>query len=536
MNQMEVKRKRYTAISIMIMVTNLLVLSGILGEHGIGYLAGAFECFLLLIFLTVYTMPEAMAKLIRVRMQKGQGRNAMRVLKAALFVGVIYAVIGTLFLGVFAELILGKLLENTYGAFTMRLFIPAYILFVFVQAFRGFFQGMGSAVPTGISKIVEKIVLFGTSILFCFIFESYGDKVSALLQNEEFSASFSSAGVAVGFAAAELFALLFLLFVYQTNKRRLRAGGNKDSFRMSERLSEIIYILVMTMLPLMLYAFLGRITVLGGMALYQHSSEIAVEVGIGVCGAFYGKYLTIVLLLVMILRLVVFALEGQIQAAYRKDEYRAGREKISWGAHFIIMLGSFFAVLMAVLGETLMKALYAADSGQAGDMLRVGSTLIVFMALGMYFMQILLGQGKIKGVLINLVLGLAVFFLFAGISTGIGHVGMDGIVIGHCISWFVITCGSGFLCIRSLKWMPEWIYMLAVPVGCSALTGIIMMLLNKALVSLTGEALSFLICLIVGLLGNFILLMALRGIRREEFEAIPCGRILCKIAEIIHLL
>lgn len=535
MNQMEGRRKRYAIISNIILLVNLLVLSGMIGEHGVGYLAGAFECFFLLIVLTVYTMPEVIARLIRARMQKGQNRNALRVWSAALCLGGVYGVLGSVLLGFGADLILEKLMGVSYAAFTLRLFIPAYILFVFAQTFRGFFQGMGSAVPTGVSQILEKVILFGTSILFCFLFRSYGEKIAAFLVNEEFIASFSSAGAAIGFCVAELFAVLFLLFVYLTNKRNIRTG-NKETFRMTERLGELVYILVMTMLPGIAGMLLGRCVVLGGMAVYQRGAGLEPSAGIGVCGAFYGKYLALILLLVMILMLSVAALEGQLQNAWRKEEYKYGRERLSYSVHYLMIQGTFWAVLLAVLGEPLMRALYSGDSGQAGKLLQCGSTLVLFLSLGLHFIHVLIGQGRIKSVLLNLTVGAVVFFGCAGVSTAVFHTGMEGIVIGLCISWCVVMCGCGFLCMRSLKWKPEWIYLIAIPAGCAALCGIIMMLLNKALISLVGAGLSFLICLLVGILGNFILLLALRGIRREEFEVFPGGRILCKFAEILHFL
>lgn len=535
MNQMEGRRKRYAIISNLILLVNLLVLSGVIGEHGVGYLAGALECFFLLIVLTVYTMPEAMARLIRVRMQKGQGRNALRVWSASLFLGGVYSVLGSALLGFGADFFSEKLMGVSYGAFTLRLFIPAYILFVFVQTFRGFFQGMGSAVPTGISKILEKVILFGASILFCFLFRGYGKKIAAFLVNEEFTASFSSAGVAVGFIVAELFAVLFLLFVYLTNKRNIRTG-TKETFRMTERFGELEYVLVVTMLPGIACMLLGRSVVLGGMAVYQRGAGVKPSVGIGVCGAFYGKYLALVLLLVMVLRLSVIALEGQLQNAWRKEEYKYGRERLSCSVHYLVIQGTFWAVVLAVLGEPLMRALYSGDSGQAGKLLQCGSTLVLFLALGLHFIYVLIGQGRIKSVLLNLTAGAVIFFSCASVLTAVFHTGMEGIVIGFCISWFVIMCGCGFQCIRSLKWKPEWVYLIAIPAGCAALCGLIMMLLNKALISLVGAGLSFLICLLLGGLGNLILLLALRGIRREEFEVLPGGRILCKFAEFLHFL
>lgn len=536
MNLMEAKRKRYHIISSMIFLINLMIISGILGEHALGYLAGAFECFFLVLLATVYTLPEAMERLIRARMQKGQGKNAMRVLKAAFFLAVIYSLAGSLFLGLGAEFFLCKLLKNSYGAFTLRLFIVPYILFTFAQAFRGFFQGMGSAVPTGVSKILEKIILVGASIFFGSLFLKYGSKVSMLLQNEEFSSSYSSAGVAAGFAVSELFAILFLFFVYNSNKSNIYGNGNKDAFRMTERFDEIIYILVATMLPYILCGILSRISVLGGMAIYQNNLKTSAFDGMGTCGAFYGKYLSIVFGLVMLLRWVAVPFEEQVKTAFRKSEYKNGREKFSFGVHWLMIFGTFFTVLILVLGDTLVKAIFVNDSGLTGIMFRYGSTLILFMALALYFIEILIGQGKIKNVLLNLLIGLLIFFLYSLFSVKAGKTGMEGIIVGHCISWFSLTCCCGFLCARCLKWVPEWIYAAALPVGSSALCGIIMMLLNKALITLVGGFFSFLICSIVGLVGHFTLLFVLNGIRKEELQVFPAGKILSKIAERIHLL
>ena len=535
MSQMEGKRKRFIIISGIILLVNLLVLSGVIGEHGVGYLAGALECILLLLLLTAYTMPEAMAKLMRARLQKGQSRNARRVWSAALCLSIVYSLFGSVLLGFGADFFMEKLLGVSYSAFTLRLLIPAYILFVFAQTFRGFFQGMGSTVPTGVSKILEKIILFGAGILFCFLFQNYGEKVAAFLVNEEFYSSFASAGVAVGLTVAELFVLLFLFFVYLTNKKSIRTG-NRETLRMSERLSELLYILVITMLPAITATLLGRCTVLGGMALYQHTAGVEPFVGIGVCGAFYGKYLAVILLLVMIFRLSVISLEGQLQSAYRKEEYKYVRERLSYGVHFLVIQGAFWAVLLATLGDTLMRAFYGGDSGLAGQMLKCGSTLVLFLALGIHFIYVLIGQGRMNVVLLNLAGGAVVFFLSGVLCTVVFHAGIIGIVIGLCISWFVIMCGCGFVCMRSMKWRPEWIYLFAIPVGCAALTGLIEMLLNKAIVSLVGEVLSCLICILAGAVIYFILLLALRGIRREEFDTFPGGRILCKFAELLHFL
>lgn len=535
MNQMEGKRKRYAVMSNMIFCVNLLVLSGIMGEHGVGYLAGALECFFLLLLLTAYSMPEISARLIRVRMQKGQARNAQRVLKTSLLLSCFYSVAGSFFLFFCADFLLGRLFQVTYAAFTLRLLIPAYVLCVFSQALRGYFQGMGSAVPTGVSGILEKIVWFASGILFCFLFRRHGEKVAALLVNQEFGASYAGAGIAVGLDLAMLFVLLFLVFVYHTNKRILR-GGSRENVRMSERLPEIAYMIIASILPYVAYGLMTRIFVIGTMALGQRREGILPQTGIGDCGAFYGKYLAALMFLVLLLKLPLVSVEGMIQNAYRKEEYKYGRDRITFGTHFILVNGIFLAVMLAVLGDTGMSGFFAGDSGMAGKLFLSGSSLVVFLSLGLFFSSILISQGRMNTVLISLFAGVMVFFLYGGIGIRLTNIGMEGIVVGLCVGWLVICVVNGGAVMRFMKWKPEWVYLLVLPLGTAALSGIVMMLLNKAFSNLVGGAASFILCLLIGMLMNLLLLLVLKGIRREELMMFPGGRSLIKFAEIIHLL
>lgn len=536
MNQMEVKRKRFSLIGSIILLLNILVLNAVLGEHGMGYFAGVTEVFLFLIILTAYSIPEAMSKLMRTRMQKGQGKNSLRVFKAAMWLGLFFSIAGGLIILTCADFILEFLFGNSYGAFALRLLAPAYVLFVFVQVLRGFFQGMGSAVPTGISIIIESIVLSCTGILFCYLFGQYGKKAAALLHNEEFVAVYSGGGVSIGIIFGGIFSFLFLLFVYRTNKRNLRKNINRESFKMTEPVNELVYILITTMLPYITCLVCTRIVIIGGMSVYRYLTDVPLITGIGIYGAFYGKYLGIILLFIMTIRLSIIATEGRIHTAFRKDEYKTARDLTAAGSHLIIIKGIFWSVMIAVLGNTFTDVFYKDNAGNAGYMLTYGSALILFMSLGIFFINILIAQGKMKKVILNMFCSMIAFFAYVFISMKAFNAGIAGIVVGLCIYWLIIMLGCGFLCIRSIKWKTEWIYMLAIPLICAALTGIIVMLLNKALISITGGGVSILICLVAGAFGYYILLMALHGIRKEEFEIIPGGRFFYKIAEIIHFL
>lgn len=535
MNQMELKRKRYVILGNLLWLINLLVLSNLIGEHGVGYLAAAIEVYILCLVLTSYTMPEAMAKLIRIRMQKGQYKNAIKVFQCALILGVIYSLIGGAVLYLFADAIMGNLLGTAYAAFTLKIFIPAFIVFSFIQAFRGYFQGIGSVVPTIISKIMEAIIILGTSLIFCYLLIDYGKKVADLTTNKEFIYSYGSVGVAVSFFIAMMFLLLFLFFIYQTNKRGIRANV-KETSRAIESYSGIGYSILASMLPFIIIELIYRIPVVLGMMLFKNDQLTDGAILTGNYGAFYGKYKAIVFLFVMIIQLLTVSIEAMTITSYRKQEGKIIKEKFAAGIHQIICNGVFYSVMLAILGGYLVKGLYKYDSGLTQGMFLIGSSVILFASLSLFMGGVLIGIGKLKQLIINLGIGLILFIGLGILTIQVGKMGIRGVVLSWLAFWIVLSLANFIVLMRTFSWVPEWIYLLAIPIGTSALTGIIMMLLSKALVSLVGDITTFLICFVIGAIGNLTLLLALHGIKEQELKVIPGGKLILKFAKLVHFL
>jgi len=59
-------------------------MTNIIGDEGMGYYSTAFNVYNIMLILSSYSLPLAVSKMVSARMAKGQYRNAVRVLKAAL--------------------------------------------------------------------------------------------------------------------------------------------------------------------------------------------------------------------------------------------------------------------------------------------------------------------------------------------------------------------------------------------------------------------------------------------------------------------
>lgn len=142
---------------------------------------------------------------------------------------------------------------------------------------------------------------------------------------------------------------------------------------------------------------------------------------------------------------------------------------------------------------------------------------------------------KIRMVILG---GLAAFlihlvFLFILISTT--KLGIVAVALGLMVFWLVV-CVTGFVgAVQYMQYSPEWIRTFGVTAAASAASGLVGMLC-KVMISWAGGIATFLICIIVCILIYIVLMIVLRGIREDELEEMPGGRVIVVLAERVHLL
>ena len=165
-----------------------------------------------------------------------------------------------------------------------------------------------------------------------------------------------------------------------------------------------------------------------------------------------------------------------------------------------------------------------------------GSIIIVLYVFAIVFTNILIRLRRLKHVL-----------LYAGaaivIATGSMYIllantqlGILSLVIGNIIFYAVLTVAGFVLVTKNFQYVHDWIRGLAFPVVAAGIAGLIVMLLNKAFLSMTGSTISMLISLFVGCAVYTILLLAIRCVNERELENMFMGRILISIGRTFHLL
>ena len=235
-------------------------LQAIIGKVGNNYYGTAFEIYSIILIISSYSLPLAVSKLVAARMEVGEIKNTMRVLKGALLFAVVSG--GTFMTVVYfyADFFTG-LLKTPLANIALRVLAPVIFIVAVLGVFRGFFQGLHTMMPSALSQILEQIINAAVSIIAAYYLFSYGFKVGGVLGDaEEYAAAYGAAGGTLGTAAGAAFALLFMLFVYGVFYRRFKRRVIRDHKKNIESYGAILKVLILTIIPVLLSTTLYNIS------------------------------------------------------------------------------------------------------------------------------------------------------------------------------------------------------------------------------------------------------------------------------------
>ena len=209
-------------------------LTNILGDEGNGFYGYAYQVYAIALMISSFSLPTAVSKLVSIRLAKRQRRNAFRVFicSLAFAIGVGLFISLTIFLG--AGLISTHLMKSPLSVYALRVLAPGLLIVAVMAVIRGYFQGMGTMLPTAISQIIEQVFNAAVSLLAAWGF------INAFSDGTENSiAKWGAAGSTVGTGAGVVTALIFMLLVYGVNRGKIMHRVNRDHKHQEESYKDI---------------------------------------------------------------------------------------------------------------------------------------------------------------------------------------------------------------------------------------------------------------------------------------------------------
>ena len=532
MNQIEIRKRQMEAVSCVLEMMTLLVLGNILGDNGIVYLAVALECLSFFWTVTGSRVADVLGRLLRGRSSKGQYRNANMLRKNVLFLEGFIGLIGGVILFIFAGFLGDRFFGVSYSVAMIWILAPVVLLRTFVSVLLGYFQGEGTELPSVISYVMRQLCILFFSLVFAGLFDKRGQLVSALLRQENFTAMYGGMGVALGILIAEALVFLFLFLVYRGSRKKERKSGG-EGMRITDTFGSQAGALYGTMLPLIFTALLQQLPIWLGLFFFRRN--VADVAAMNDYGVLYGKYIPLVGILLFPACALLLESAYKVAGCVRRDEQRFAKGNLSGGLHMAVIYGMFFSVFMAIFASQIADVFCSTRVGQATQMIRSGSFVILFAILGFYFSEILLllgGRMQVLGALAfyNLVYVIGLLLFLRG-----GNAGVMALIYAGLIAGAVFVGITGALLFYQTRLGVDWLQGGVIPAGAACVTGLLLLFVGKAVTPHLGSLAAILVCLLLGQICYWLVLLLIRNFREQELGYIPGGKLIRILGQLLRV-
>lgn len=512
--------------------------ANILGTEGQGFYATAFSIYNIALLLTSYSIPLAVSKLISARVSKGERKNAMRIFKGALWFAFIVGSAVACIVFFFSDFIAKTIMSMAPSAYALRVLAPGLLIVAVMGVLRGFFQGMGTMMPTAISQILEQIVNAVVSIIGASYLLEMGKKAAEKANNDSVAYAYGAAGGTLGTVCGALFGLLFLLFVMKIYSPTIKKQLKRDHSKKRESYREIYMILLMTIAPVILSTAIYNISetidigMFGSiMAAQGHSLKERSDL----LGRFSSHYNVLINIPLAVANALGASLIPSLTAAVAVGNKKQIHSKIAMAIRFSMMIAIPSFVGFLVLANPILALLFNGNIDISANMLRLGAITVVFYCMSTVTNAILQGLNKMTIPVKHGAISLGIHLVGLLIMLVIFKMGIYAVVASNII----FSLSMCILNARSLKhdagYRQEVKNTFLIPSIASIVMGgaafVIYFLCNLVI----SQNVAVIIALIVAVLIYAVSLLKLGGLSSEEILALPKGSTLLSLFRKLHL-
>jgi len=516
-------------------------LTGIIGDVGNNYYGCAFDIYSMLLLISSYSLPLAVSKMVSARVAKGEKKNAYRVFKGAFIFALISGSIASLVLYFGAGFLTGTLLKTPYSIFALKVLAPTLLIVAVLGVMRGFFQGLGTMMPSAVSQIIEQIVNAVVSVGAAYVLFSYGSKIGSVLGNEKnISAAYGAAGGTLGTGLGAFCALIFIFFLFSVYWKVYKKQMRRDRSSYTESYGNIFKIIIITIIPVLLSTTIYNISsiidqgIFKNIALLQGYSENKIDIWWGV---FSGKYKVLVNVPISIASALAASCVPSLSAAFTVNETTAVRKQINVAIRFIMVVAFPSAIGMAVLASPILQLLFGDSSKTAALMLQLGAISIIFYSLSTLSNGLLQGINRMRIPVRNAAIALVLHILFLLICMYQLHLNIYSVVYANAFFALVMCILNGYALKKYSGYKQELNRTFFIPASSAIVMGIVVWVVYHIFhLILKSNAIATLISVCLGAITYLVALLLLKGLSEDELNRFPKGHLLVRFAKKLHLM
>ena len=500
----------------------------------------AYQVYAIALMISSFSLPTAVSKLVSVRLAKRQKRNAFRVFLCSLAfaVGVGLFISLTIFLG--AGLISTHAMKSPLSVYALRVLAPGLLIVAVMAVIRGYFQGMGTMIPTAISQIIEQIVNAVVSIVGASVLFGIGTKAGAEKGEELLGPAYGAAGSTLGTVAGSLAGLLFLLFVMILYKKVIRRQLKRDRSQNVESYSFILKALLFTAIPVVFSTAVYNINQIIDLTIFNHVMEAQGYVEkeyMALQGIYTGKYDTLINVPMAIANALGTSVVPSLTAVVTNGTRKQVHSKINQTLRITMVVAIPSCIGYFVLASPIMVLLYNDRSTTPAHLLMMGAIVVVLYGLSSVTNSILHGLNYMtspaKNAGVALVIHLAAFVLMMTVF----KMNVYALVGGNIVFALAMSI-LNLIKIRKVSgFRMDLLSTFGKPFTAAAIMGVITYGVFRLFDLLVGgRVIPVLVSLIVAVLVYAVVLLKIGTLSEDDILDLPMGGKILRAAKKFHLM
>ena len=515
-------------------------MTNIIGDEGMGYYSTAFNVYNIMLILSSYSLPLAVSKMVSARMAKGQYRNAVRVLKAALVYATVVGGIACFITWNFADFFATTAFNTPFCVYALKTLAPTIWIMAYLGVLRGFFQGHGTMIPTAISQIFEQVINAVISVVAAGVLFKIGLDSNRVYNTTGYPQAFGAAGGTIGTGAGALAALLFMLLLFSIYWPVVKRRKRRDRSRRTDSYGDISVTFLFTVVPVIISSAVYNINAVVDNSIMAYGME-ALGRGkefLSLWGIYNNKYMLLVHVPLAMANSLSSSLIPSLSGAVARKEKGAVIAKTSLAIRFAMLIAIPSAVGLTVLSAPINNLLFkSGDNTEAIRMLITGSAAVIFLSMSTVTNAILQGINHmnvpVRNAFISLILHIGVLYLMLMVF----KMGIYSMVFAN-IAFAVFMCILNAIAIRRyLNYRQEIVKTFLLPAVASAFMGAAAFGVYKGVTLIIKSNLLGTIFTVLAAIAVYgVLLIKLRCIDEEELYSMPGGTKVIRLSRKLHLM
>lgn len=508
-------------------------LNTIIGDLGAGYYSTAYNIYTIILLISSYSIPSAIAKVISQKLALNQYKNAQKLFYGAIIYVVVVGGLASILTYIFAPV-----LAKGQAATVLKVFVPTIFFSGLLGVLRGYFQARKNMVPTSISQILEQIANAVISILAAYLFMRF-----LAMPDETSQAVFGAMGSALGTGIGVLIGLIFMLFMYLKSRTQFKKDIDEDTTENVDSYKTVFKTIFSIVTPFILSTFIYNCSTSVNMTIYQNVmmevKGFTETVTITMYGIFAYKAVTVANIPIAMSSAMSSAMLPSVASSFVKGELDKTKKQVDKAINVTMLIAMPCAVGLLVLAKPVMKLLFNQPESldAASFLLMAIAVTVIFYCISTVTNSVLQGIGKVNIPVIHAAIALVLQVVVLVVLLMLTDLNLYALAIAMIVYSLAMCVLNQIAVKKYLAYKLDVKKAFMKPFFAAAIMGVVAFLTYYGMKYLVkSNFISLFVSVLLAAIVYFVCVIKLKVITQEEILGFPKGTMINKIAKKLHLL